>query len=207
MYWSPYCRCWCYLLQEAHWGRVTHICVSKLSIIGSDNGLLPSRHKAIIWINTGILLIWPLRTSFSKTYPHHHHRHLHHHHHHPHHHHQHHHNHHHHGCRCCLPNIMTMHLLQSKRNICVHSIELWCKRYIHFRYSDIRMKHNDNNGSRSWFMVSLRVYTGTKVTIAFFYNDKISYMHTHETDIQIPRTWCLWDRNGIYFTWYIYPLN
>ena len=27
-----------------HWGRVTHICVSKLTIIGSDNGLSPGRH-------------------------------------------------------------------------------------------------------------------------------------------------------------------
>ena len=47
-----------------HWGRVTHICVSKLTIIGSDNGLLPGRHQAIIWINAGILLIVPLGTNF-----------------------------------------------------------------------------------------------------------------------------------------------
>ena len=26
-----------------HWGRVTHICIGKLTIIGSDNGLLPGR--------------------------------------------------------------------------------------------------------------------------------------------------------------------
>ena len=26
-----------------HWGRVTHICVGKLTIIGSDNGLAPGR--------------------------------------------------------------------------------------------------------------------------------------------------------------------
>ena len=32
----------------SHWGRVTHICVSKLTIIGSDNGLLPGRRQAII---------------------------------------------------------------------------------------------------------------------------------------------------------------
>ena len=31
-----------------HWGRVTHICSSKLTIIGSDNGLLPDRRQAII---------------------------------------------------------------------------------------------------------------------------------------------------------------
>ena len=34
-----------------HWGRVTHICVCKLTIIGSDNGLLPSRRQDIIWTN------------------------------------------------------------------------------------------------------------------------------------------------------------
>ena len=31
-----------------HLGRVTHICVSKLIIIGSDNGLSPGRRQAII---------------------------------------------------------------------------------------------------------------------------------------------------------------
>ena len=49
-----------------HWGRVTHICVSKLTIIDSDNGLLPRRHQAIIWTNAGILLIEPLGTIFSQ---------------------------------------------------------------------------------------------------------------------------------------------
>ena len=49
-----------------HWGQVTHICVSKLIIIGSDNGLSPGRRQAIIWTNAGILLIWPLRTNFSE---------------------------------------------------------------------------------------------------------------------------------------------
>ena len=29
-------------------GRVTYICVSKIIIIGSDNGLSPGRHQAII---------------------------------------------------------------------------------------------------------------------------------------------------------------
>ena len=47
-----------------HWGRVTHICVSKLTIIGSDNGLSPGRRQAIIWTNAGILLIGPLGTNF-----------------------------------------------------------------------------------------------------------------------------------------------
>ena len=49
-----------------HWGRVTHICVSKLIIIGSDNGLSPSRRQAIIWTNADILLIGPLGTNFSE---------------------------------------------------------------------------------------------------------------------------------------------
>ena len=40
-----------------HWGRVTHICVSELTIIGSDNDLSPGRRQAIIWTNGGILLI------------------------------------------------------------------------------------------------------------------------------------------------------
>ena len=49
-----------------HWGRVTHICVGNLTIIGSDNGLSPGRRQAIIWINAGILLIGPLGTNFSE---------------------------------------------------------------------------------------------------------------------------------------------
>ena len=32
-----------------------HICVGKLIIIGSDNGLLPGRRQAIIWTSAGIL--------------------------------------------------------------------------------------------------------------------------------------------------------
>ena len=49
-----------------HWGRVTHICVSRLTIIGSDNGLSPDRRQAIIWTNAGLLLIGPLGTNFSE---------------------------------------------------------------------------------------------------------------------------------------------
>ena len=49
-----------------HWGRVTHICVSKLTIIGSDNGLLPGRRQAMIWTNAGILLIGPIGTNSSE---------------------------------------------------------------------------------------------------------------------------------------------
>ena len=49
-----------------HWGRVTHICVSKQTIIGSDNGLSPGRRQSIIWTNAGTLLIGPLGTNFSE---------------------------------------------------------------------------------------------------------------------------------------------
>ena len=49
-----------------HRGRVTHICVSKLTIIGSDNGLSPDRRQTIIWTNAGILFIGPLGTKFSE---------------------------------------------------------------------------------------------------------------------------------------------
>ena len=49
-----------------HWGRVTHICISDLTSIGSDNGLSPGRCQAIIRTNAGILLIRPLGTNFSE---------------------------------------------------------------------------------------------------------------------------------------------
>ena len=45
---------------------MTHICVSKLTIIDSDNGLSPGRRQAIICTNVGILLIEPLGTNFSE---------------------------------------------------------------------------------------------------------------------------------------------
>ena len=47
-----------------HWSRVTHICVSNLTIIGSDNGLSPGPRQAIIWTNDGLLLIEPFGTYF-----------------------------------------------------------------------------------------------------------------------------------------------
>ena len=49
-----------WLLHLTHWGRVTHICVGKLTIIASDNGLAPS------WTNAVILLIGPLGTKFNE---------------------------------------------------------------------------------------------------------------------------------------------
>ena len=49
-----------------HWGRVTHICVGKLTTIDSDNGLSPERRQPIIWTNAGMLLIGSLGTNFSE---------------------------------------------------------------------------------------------------------------------------------------------
>ena len=54
---------WCDL---NHRGPVTHICASKLTIIGSDNALSPGRRQAIIWTNAGILWIRTLGTNFSE---------------------------------------------------------------------------------------------------------------------------------------------
>ena len=48
------------------WGRVTHICVSKLTFIGANKGLPPGRRQAIIWTIAGILLIRTLRINFSE---------------------------------------------------------------------------------------------------------------------------------------------
>ena len=49
-----------------YWGRVTHLCVGNLTIIGPDNGLSPGRRQAIIWTNTWILLIGPWGTNFNE---------------------------------------------------------------------------------------------------------------------------------------------
>ena len=40
-----------------HWGRLTHLCVSELTIIGSDNGLSPSHYLKQCWI----IVNWTLR--------------------------------------------------------------------------------------------------------------------------------------------------
>ena len=45
---------------------MTHICISKLTIIGSDNGLSPSQCQAMLWTSAGILLTQPLGTFFSE---------------------------------------------------------------------------------------------------------------------------------------------
>ena len=49
-----------------HWIWVMHICVGNLIIIGSDNGLSPSRRQTIIWTKAGMLLIGPWETNFSE---------------------------------------------------------------------------------------------------------------------------------------------
>ena len=45
---------------------VSQICVSKLNIVDSDNGLSPGRHQAIIWTNAEILSIRNLRTNLTE---------------------------------------------------------------------------------------------------------------------------------------------
>ena len=62
---KTYLACWCSL---THWGRVTHICVGRLAIIGSDNGLSPEWRQAIMWTNAGILLFVPLGTNFGEKF-------------------------------------------------------------------------------------------------------------------------------------------
>ena len=51
---EPCCDAFCFKPMLTHWGRVTHICVGNLTIIGPDNGLSPGRRQAIIWTNAGI---------------------------------------------------------------------------------------------------------------------------------------------------------
>ena len=43
---------------------------SKLTIIGSDNGLSPGQRQAIIWISGGILLIRPFETHLNEILTH-----------------------------------------------------------------------------------------------------------------------------------------
>ena len=56
----------CEWRELTHWGRVTHICVSKQTIIRSDNDLSSGRRQAIIWTNAWILIIGTLGTNFSE---------------------------------------------------------------------------------------------------------------------------------------------
>ena len=56
----------CFSVSTTHWVRVTHICVGKLTIIGSDNDLSPRRRQAIIWTSAWIFLIGHLRINISE---------------------------------------------------------------------------------------------------------------------------------------------
>ena len=56
---------WQHTQTLTHWGRVTHIRVGNLTIIGPDNGLSPGQRQAIIWTNAGILLIGHCGTNLS----------------------------------------------------------------------------------------------------------------------------------------------
>ena len=58
--------CWWDFQLLTHWGRVKHICIGNLTIIGSENGLSPGERKAIIWTSAIILLIESLGTNFSE---------------------------------------------------------------------------------------------------------------------------------------------
>ena len=49
-----------------HRGRMPHTCVSKPTIISSDNGLSPGRRQVTIWTNAGMLLVWNLGANFSE---------------------------------------------------------------------------------------------------------------------------------------------
>ena len=64
-YWNS--SAW-WLLDLTHWGRVTHICVGNLTIIGSDNGLSPGLYQTIIWTNAEITLIGHLETNLSEIF-------------------------------------------------------------------------------------------------------------------------------------------
>ena len=57
---------WLLVYDLTHWGRVMHICISKLTIIELYDGLLPGQHQAIIWTIAETLLIGPMGTNFSE---------------------------------------------------------------------------------------------------------------------------------------------
>ena len=61
--WQPFCF---NLNVLPHWGRVAHLCISKITIIGSDNGLSSAWLQAIIWTIAGILSIRTLGTNVSE---------------------------------------------------------------------------------------------------------------------------------------------
>ena len=54
------------MLSLTHWGRMTHICGSKLTIIGSDNGLSPGRRQAIILTKCWNIANWTPRNKLQR---------------------------------------------------------------------------------------------------------------------------------------------
>ena len=66
IFWEYHCFLYLVMYALSHWGRATHICINKLTIIASDNGLSLVRRQAIISTNAGILLIWTLGANFSE---------------------------------------------------------------------------------------------------------------------------------------------
>ena len=60
------CKMAAILFRSGCLNSLMHIYVSKLTNIGSDNGLSPGWWQVIIWTNAGILLIWTLGTNFSE---------------------------------------------------------------------------------------------------------------------------------------------
>ena len=57
-----------HLCSLTHWGWVMHICISKPTIIGSDNGLSPFRCQAITWTNDDLLSIGLWGTKFKEIF-------------------------------------------------------------------------------------------------------------------------------------------
>ena len=53
-----------------HWGRVTHICVGRLTNIGSNDGLSPNRRQAFIWTNTREIVHWTSRNKLKWNFNH-----------------------------------------------------------------------------------------------------------------------------------------
>ena len=64
--WPCYCLVCVRDWHLTYWGRVTHICVGNLTIIGSNNGLSPGWRQAINWTNAGMLLVGRVGTNFSE---------------------------------------------------------------------------------------------------------------------------------------------
>ena len=53
-------------LALTHWGQVTHICISNLTIMDSNNVFSFGRRRTIVWTNAGLLVIGPLGINYSE---------------------------------------------------------------------------------------------------------------------------------------------